>query len=148
MIIWTMICVWNQHFIKIWRSNSSKKTINKLNKKQHEYKLNYNKTFECEICESKFYRRGGLNQHISSVHESNYSFKCAICNSTFKQKGALKFFFESVHEGKRPFECKFCDTTFVTGSLFKIQHWNVMLCTSIDCNHLFMRVKNYSIATF
>ena len=47
------------------------------------------KSFECDMCQSKFTLKGSLKVHITTVHEGDKPLKCDMCNSKFSQKGKL-----------------------------------------------------------
>ena len=70
------------------------------------------KPFQCEICNSCFSKKVGLEKHISSVHDGNKPFKCNLCQYATVHKGDLTRHVESVHEGKKPYQCTICKKDF------------------------------------
>ena len=63
------------------------------------------KSFECDLCESKFTQKESLKAHIASVHEEEKLFECDIYENAFTQKENLIVHIALIHEGERLFEC-------------------------------------------
>ena len=65
------------------------------------------KPFKCNICDTNFASKQGLNTHIATVHEGKKPYRCNTCDSSFSQKQTLKNHITMVHEQKKPFQlCK------------------------------------------
>ena len=52
--------------------------------------------YKCDICESRFARKQGLNQHKRLVHENNY--KCDLCESRFGKEERLELHKKVIHK--------------------------------------------------
>ena len=63
------------------------------------------KSFECDLCESKFTQKESLKAHIASVHEYEKLLEYDICENAFTQKENLKVHSASIHEWESLFEC-------------------------------------------
>ncbi len=63
--------------------------------------------------------RGGLNEHMRSVHTRDTVYQCSICPLTFTTKGSTRRHITSAHRRERPFICPFCQKTFKTSVLCK-----------------------------
>ena len=70
------------------------------------------KPFECNICDTRFYQKNNLADHISMVHEENRPNKCEICDFATFHKNDLNRHILTVHEGKMPYNCKICNSGF------------------------------------
>ena len=70
------------------------------------------KSFQCNICESKFPIKSMLSKHIKVVHFGEKPFKCENCKSSFSDKYKLNRHVSAVHEEKRPFKCNICNDRF------------------------------------
>ena len=89
------------------QKQTRKSTIEEENKSCRYFHLNHEqeKSFECDLCESKFTQKESLKAHIASVHEEEKLFECDIYENAFTQKENLKVQIASIHEGERLFEC-------------------------------------------
>ena len=94
------------------------------------------KSFECELCSTRFYKKYLLDKHrkivherkksceieffakhnlmthISVIHENKKDFKCTSCEKRYSRKADLKKHFKQVHEMKRDFKCGTFSKTF------------------------------------
>ena len=52
-----------------------------------------------------------MKKHILEVHERKKTFECDVCGSRFARKDHLKGHIAAVHEGAKPFKCEFCDVS-------------------------------------
>ena len=79
---------------------------------------NDTKSFECEICSSKFLSDYKLKVH-QQLHTGTKEFNCDFCGKGFAQSGKLTSHL-LVHAGEKPFECDFCEKCFTSsGDLTK-----------------------------
>jgi KRAB domain-containing zinc finger protein len=53
-----------------------------------------------------------MKQLISTVPEGEKTYECNVCGSRFARNAHLKGHIEAVHEGAKPFKCEFCDVSF------------------------------------
>ena len=68
--------------------------------------------FICEICDSSFTTKQGLENHFDHIHKKKKAYKCFNCDVYFLQKGDLNLHFRIVHEEKKTFNCSTCGARF------------------------------------
>ncbi|CAI4221496.1 unnamed protein product [Auanema sp. JU1783] len=91
--------------------------------------------FQCNTCQMKFGRAGGLRRHIQMVHEQQL-FKCPYehCEHPgYKCTKALTAHIRSRHTFVRPFSCLHCDKSFVRKNDLKVHEQIHSLQSGHDC---------------
>lgn len=68
------------------------------------------KSFKCDICNSKFFSKRGLLDHISR-HEGSEQYCCDICGKSYTRYRVLMDHMKVHEEGKR-YECEMCKKNF------------------------------------
>ena len=78
-----------------------------LNGKIHdqEGKRSYN----CEICNNKYFQKHELKRHVLRVHEEKKPFECKICENRFTVNQELDTHFAMVHSREKGQKCGVCD---------------------------------------
>ena len=67
----------------------------------------------CEICESPFQSKQGLEYHLAKSHSASISQEiCDICEKVFTSNVSLTNHMKYVHSDNRKFSCKDCDAKF------------------------------------
>jgi len=80
------------------------------------------KSFECEVCGSKYKDRGYYLKHINSHRYHKKPFECEFCGKSYFQKSHLKDHL-SLHTGEKRFKCEVCDKSFRKSNTYK-EHLN------------------------
>ena len=57
----------------------------KKNIKKHISEIHKRKTYDCNMCPSKFSQRGGLKKHIEEFHHKK-RYECKICEKKVYEK--------------------------------------------------------------
>jgi C2H2-type zinc finger len=76
---------------------------------------NQPKRFQCEQCDRSFAQKGGLDRHVSAVHNNERPFKCEECRHEFAQKGGLDRHVTAVHRKEKNYSCS-CGAKFTDPS--------------------------------
>ena len=69
-------------------------------------------TFNCEICNKTFGRKGNLNVHFKTVHLKQKPYKCDHCDKSFGEKSHLNVHVKLIHLKLKPYNCDQCDKSF------------------------------------
>lgn len=76
--------------------------------------------FECSLCELSFQQRGGLRNHVRTVHNGEKRYVCwKGCGQRFGARGDVTRHVDSVHERRRPFTCPVCKAKLCRKSVLK-----------------------------
>ena len=94
--------------------NAHMLNVHGLDKKKEDYWQDIPKNFfQCEICKTRFIRKGDLKVHFKSKHTTQEMLKCDQCTAEFKYKKNLeRHKFEKHGEMDMSFKCPDCDKVF------------------------------------
>ena len=69
------------------------------------------KTYECDVCDSKFRQKQQLTTHKALIHYGVKKIKCTMCDALFSLQQNLKKH-EEQHYRQEKFVCKECGVSF------------------------------------
>jgi uncharacterized Zn-finger protein len=89
--------------------------------KFHKITHSEDKPFSCDLCDSKFKRKGALTKHKRLYHTEKEFFDCEECGLTFEGTKKFEKHLDEAHSGEarkkkfaKPIVCFLCDTDFLT----------------------------------
>ncbi|GBP42758.1 Zinc finger protein 778 [Eumeta japonica] len=117
----------NDHLVKVhnetpvlYPCNACEKVYKKkfeLNRHIKHHHLQQ-KNYKCDICNSKFFSKRGLKDHILR-HLGGESYTCDVCGKSFSRERTLKEHLRMHEDGKR-FQCEVCKKTFAQKCSLKV----------------------------
>ena len=80
--------------------------------------------FECseKDCNSIFFKKSYLNQHVKEVHEKIKKFECESCHKMFSRNWVLKVHIQKNHEETKMETCTLCNAS-VKNLLSHLEQW-------------------------
>ena len=122
--------------------------------KQHIIATHLGISYLCDICNSKFISRKGLQAHISRKHSENVpKQKCPKCPFETLQKADINRHFKNKHTSFKPIfsrkpmkeSCKTCDKSFVSKLSLKNHINSIHIGLAEQCNICNKVVKQLKI---
>lgn len=107
----------------------SKGSIETLEKKGNEG-LSWREPHTCCFCQKKCYNRGGLSNHLKTVHHRNKKLLCDLCPKFYFHKRMIARHMREIHS-KKSFECNICEYKTTRKSHFerhKLTHAEKVEC--------------------
>ncbi|XP_076036373.1 uncharacterized protein LOC143022167 isoform X1 [Oratosquilla oratoria] len=83
------------------------KVLKESSVKQHQKTHSGEKPYKCDMCNSRFTRKGDVKRHKRLVHKNQKPYKCRKCQKEFSDKKNLKYHLQN-HDKAIYYSCETC----------------------------------------